>query len=95
MPCLNRKLQYTSKGRGGHVIYSDNISAIQMEYEFGGGNCVAYIYIPSVKNWENETNRPLTEREEILQFIASRSTRDQVSNGYYKITDNFIELYKD
>jgi hypothetical protein len=92
---LKRKLNYISKGRGGQVIYSDSISEIQLEYEFGGGNCIAYIFIPSIQNWEKETKRPLSEREEILLFIAGQSTHDQVSGGYFKITDNFIELYKD
>ena len=91
---MKRKLSYTSEGRAGHVIYTDSISVITLEYEFGGGNCIAIIFIPAANNWEKETNRPLSEREDILQFISSQATHDQVSNGYYEIKENFIEIYK-
>lgn len=49
------KLEYLTNGRDGYVIYKDNISILQFYYEFGGGDCVAIISVPSVKKWEEET----------------------------------------
>ncbi len=92
---MYRKLQYANQGRGGYVIYTDSQSEIKLDFEFGGGNCVAIIFIPSAEKWSTETGRPVSERDETLLFIASQALNDQVSNGYYKITDQFIELFKD
>lgn len=87
-------LQYINEGRGGSVIYSDPVSSIRFYFEFGGGDCVAIIFIPSDKNWEKETGRPLAEKEIIVQFVAAMATQEQLGNGRYQVTENFIELYR-
>ena len=91
---MNRSLQYISLGRGGYVVYKDDQSEIKFDYEFGGGNCVAIIFIPAANNWTRLTQRPLADRNDILQFVATQAIRDQVSNGYFTVSDNFIEIYK-
>lgn len=90
---MHPRLQYSSEGRGGSVIYQDAVSTIRFYYEFGGGNCVAIIFIPGVATWVNETGRSLEERDAILQFVADRCLKDQVSSGYVTISDQFIELF--
>jgi hypothetical protein len=90
---MKRKLLYISQGRGGQVVYKDAVSEIRFYYEFGGGDCVAIIFIPNPEKWVQETKKPLSEREEIISFVASQATRDQVSNGYFKISGNYIEIY--
>ncbi len=89
-----RRLLYVSQGRGGYVVYKDNISEINFYYEFGGGDCVAIIFIPEPAKWMQETKRPLSERDAIISFVASQATHDQVSNGHFKISDNYIEIFK-
>lgn len=91
---MKRSLQYISMGRGGYVVYRDDISEIKFDYEFGGGDCIAIIFIPAENNWTRSTQRPLADRDAILQFVATQATRDQVSNGYFTLSDNFIEIYK-
>ena len=91
---MNPKLTYINQGRVGRVVYSDPISSIRFDFEFGGGNCVAIIFVPSIDSWVTETQRPLSDRDEILLFVARQSLQDQVSNGSYKIMDNCIELFK-
>lgn len=88
------QLLYVNTGRDGYVIYRDIRSEIKMYYEFGGGNCIAIISIPSTADWEKETNRSLSDRTAIITFVAERATKEQVSNGYYKITEDCIEIYK-
>ena len=89
-----QQLIYINQGRGGTVIYKDEISEIKFDFEFGGGNCVAIIFTPTSGVWEYSTKRKLAERNAILQFVAEQSLRDQVSNGYYEVYDNYIELYR-
>jgi hypothetical protein len=91
---MPKKLSYISIGRGGHVLYEDAAGKIKLEYEFGGGDCVAIIFVPSPAAWVLQTNRAAQERNVIIEFVAQQALKDQVSNGYYKISDNYIELFK-
>lgn len=87
-------LQYLSQGRGGSIVYKDEQSSIRFDYEFGGGDCVSFLFIPTLAEWESATGRSLAERASILQFIAEKCLHDQVPGGYFKIKDAFIEWYR-
>lgn len=89
-----QQLSYINNGRGGTVIYKDDISEIKFDFEFGGGNCVAIIFTPTPDEWEYSTKRKFEERDAIIQFVAEQSLRDQVAGGYYSLYDSYIELYK-
>lgn len=87
-----KSLTYKNEGRGGQVIYNDSISSISFYFEFGGGNCVAIIFVPTIIEWEKVTKRSLSERNEIINFVARQALQDQVRDGSYTIKDNCIEL---
>lgn len=91
---MTRKLDYIYDGRSGHVVYSDEQGIIRLYYEFGAGNCVAMINVPTVEEWTTVTNRPVSDRDAILTFIAEQAISDQASNCSYRFSDNFIELFK-
>lgn len=91
---MAKKLSYISDGRGGTVLYKDDVGEIKFDYEFGGGNCVAIIFVPTLAVWVQHTNRLPEERDGIIEYVAQTALRDQVSNGYYKISGNYIELFK-
>ena len=86
-------LEYNNQGRGGSVIYKDEQGDINLSFEFGGGNCVAIIFVPTPEQWTRATSRPSSERESILTFVAERAVRDQTSGGHYTISDSWIEIY--
>ena len=90
---MKRTLAYAQEGRSGYVMYADDISLFSWYFEFGGGDVVVIINIPSAENWEKETDRPLADRQSILEFVAQQSVDDQVPGGHYLIRDQFIELY--
>lgn len=90
---MEQKLEYINQGRGGYVIYKDGHNDIKLFFEFGGGNCVAIIYVPTIKEWTSKTNRPLKERLAILTFVANQAICDQSPNGYYELSDTCIEIF--
>lgn len=92
---MKQTLEYINKGRGGFVIYKDNVSEFKMEFEYGGGNCVAIIYVPKVEVWESQTNISIKDREQVLVFIAKQSIKDQAPESNYIISENCIEIFKD
>lgn len=93
---FNRRVKYEGSGRSNTVIYIDGDKNIRLYSEMGGGNCLFYIDIPTKEKWEKETGFSLDERDEIIQFIAENTLRDQTSSSgaYYEIEDKWITFYK-
>jgi hypothetical protein len=90
---MEQKLEYLNEGRGGYVVYKDGQGDIKLFFEYGGGNCVAIIYVPTIAEWSNKTNRPLVDRNSILTFIAEQAIKDQAPQSYYEISDTCIEIF--
>ena len=91
---ITRRLEYVSQGRGGEVIYLEGKKSIKFYMEMGGGNCVFYLDIPSISEWEKTTGFPLSEREDIIHFVAEQTQRDQASSCTYKISDTEITYFR-
>lgn len=89
------KISYSSNGRSGQVHYRSNAGNFDMYYEFGGGDVVAGINVPSPKDWEAKTGIPLEQREEVLNIIGQQVVKDQTTNGRgsFKIEGNFLNIY--
>jgi hypothetical protein len=83
---------YESSGRSGHVIFYREDRTARFPFEFAGGTTLAYITIPEVATWEQETGFSSKERKGILEFVAKRVIRDQASKCKYKITSNSIDI---
>jgi hypothetical protein len=91
---ITRRLEYVSQGRDGEVIYTEGEKRIKFLMEMGAYDCVFYINIPSAKEWEASTKFPLSEREDIITFVAEQTQRDQASSCVYKISDREISYYR-
>lgn len=92
---FTRRLEYVSQGRSGEVIYQEGKKSIKFYMEMGGGNCVFYLDIPSISKWEKTTGFPLSEREDIINFVAEQTRRDQASSCKYKISETEITYYRE
>lgn len=89
------QILYSSDGRSGHVHYQSPETEFEMYYEFGGGDCVVCIDIPSPENWEKVTKIPSARRDEVLHFIGQQVVKDQTKGGlgYFKIEDDWLNIY--
>ena len=87
---------YSSDGRSGHVHYQGKESDFALYYEFGGGDCIASINIPSPGDWVATTGIPLEKREETLHHIGQQVVKDQTvgGTGRYEIQHNWIIIKK-
>lgn len=90
---MQNNIKYQSDGPSGHVIYDDGRHQFKMYYEFGGGDCVVIVFIPTLVAWETTTGISINDRDLVLDSIASQVLKDQVPNGSYKISDRYIEFY--
>jgi len=89
---MQQKLEYINKERGGYVVYKGNENELKLFFEYGGGNCVVIIYVPTIKKWTEETKINLEEREGIMRFIAEQSIKDQAPSCNYELHDDYIRL---
>ncbi len=75
------RVRYLSDGRSGSVVFSMGLRSFEMYYEFGGGDAVAIIDVPTQSEWLAKTWFASELREPILDFIGATVARDQVSMG--------------
>ncbi len=90
---MNQHVEYYSEGRSGVIMYNDDFGCIKMHYEFGGGNCVAIIFLPDENEWANLLQ--VKNKNEVLTFIAKQVIHDQAPHCHYMISDKFIEIFRD
>lgn len=89
------RVSYVNDGRSGRVVFSHGISSFAMYFEFGGGDVIASISIPPVKQWEKETGYSLSQRDAILNFIGRCVVKDQTSKGTgrFEIEEEWMNVY--
>ena len=85
---------YQNEGRSGYVIFHRNDVTTRFYYEFGGGDAVAIITIPTAEHWEKETKIPLADRATVLEFVAKRVLHDQAPNCKYFIGESDIIIMR-
>ena len=88
-----RKLEYEGTYRAGTIIYTDGERTIRFYHEMCGGSMKFSIDVPSADHWVAATGAPLTERDEIVKFVADQVKRDQAPNWRYEITPTTIDFY--
>lgn len=88
------RVEYSQQGRGGTIFYHHGDRHIRFDWEFAGGNGVVIIFVPKPEHWEAHTRTPLSQRLEILEFVARQVVRDKAPSCTYRISDNFIDILK-
>jgi len=91
----NARVRYTSEGRSGNLYFESDETTFNLWWEFGGGEALAIINIPTEQTWEALTKLPLDKRDAVLDYIAAQVIEDQASGrGRHEISDNFLTIYK-
>lgn len=75
------RVTYVNEGRSGRVVFSQGMQSFDMYFEFGGGDVVAAIDVPSEAEWGAKTGIPVAMRGAILEFVGRSVVRDQTSGG--------------
>lgn len=88
------KIWFEDTGREGKVGFEGEGQRFRMYWEFGGGDVVTIVHVPSAEEWEQHTKIPLEKRQEILDFIGTETVRQKISaNGSYKLENNVLLFY--
>jgi hypothetical protein len=68
------KVEILERGRCGSINYHEATTSVSFDWEFGGGNTVAIIWIGEPISWENWT---VERRRKILQRVADEIIRQK------------------
>lgn len=90
---FGRRLEFEGNFRGGTIHYLDGDRRISFWHEMAGGGYHMFIDIPPPSRWESSTGAPLSEREEIVRFVAEETRRRQAPNWSFEITETEIRYF--
>lgn len=89
---LSRRLEFEGNARAGTIIYIDGDIRLRFYHEM----CIRPVHfsidVPPPDKWEAATGQPLTERDDILNFLAEETRRRQASRLKTIIHDNRIDF---
>jgi hypothetical protein len=93
-PDPHARLSYSSDGRSGRVHYQSAKAEFTLYFEFGGGDCIAMIELPSPAAWERHTGLRLDERDAVVHWIGRRVVHDQTrgGNGRFEVDGNWLNI---
>lgn len=88
-------VSYMNEGRSGKVVFSKGMRGFDMYFEFGGGDTVATLDVPSAADWTKHTGFAIDMRQPILEYIGKCVVRDQTtqSKGRFEIHDQYISIH--
>lgn len=89
------RVAYVNEGRSGRVVFSQGLKTFDMYFEFGGGDTLAIIDVPSETEWGAKTGIPVAMRAAILEFVGQSVVRDQTSGGRgrFEVGEASISVY--
>ncbi|MFN7163674.1 MAG: hypothetical protein ACK4P2_02540 [Hyphomonas sp.] len=89
---FSRRLEFVGNFRAGTIIYIEGDICVNFNHEMCGGGVHFSIDVPVRDRWESETGRPLSERDDIVAFVAQETQRRQARTWNYVIRDNRIDF---
>jgi len=89
---FSRRLEFEGNFRAGTIIYIEGDIRVRFYHEMCGGGVHFSIDVPTAGKWESETGRPLSERDDIIEFVAAETQCKQARTLNYVIRDNRIDF---
>ena len=94
MALRNAQVKTSSEGRGGTVYYTDTSYAFELWWEFAMPPALVLLGIPTAATWEAVTKMPLSERDQVLRFMAEQLIADHTHGvGHYELADNILTIF--
>lgn len=83
-----------TSGRGGTIRYRDEKGTIPFDWEFGGLDCIAIIFLPTSAQWGNTYQRSTEEAQQIVDFVAEETIRQKAPGCVSRISERWIDIMK-
>lgn len=89
---FSRRLEFEGNARAGTIIYIDGDIRLRFYHEMCMRPVHFSIDVPPPDKWEAATGQPLTERDDILNFLAEETRRRLAPSLKTLIRDNRIDF---
>jgi hypothetical protein len=89
---LAGRLQFAQDGRCGQVMVTLDSGRHAFAWEFGGGDCIAIVDVPSAEHWDRVAALGSLPRSEFLHALAQEIGRHQCPGARYVISARAIEF---
>ena len=90
-----RRLRYEGSLRAGVIVYEEGDVRIRFAQEMADGAGRFTIELPDAGQWEGVTGALLSDRDDIVSFVAQRVQREQAGGWRYEITPRAINFYQE
>ena len=87
-----RHLEFDGTFRAGTITYVEGDIRIPFYHEMCGGGVHFSIDLPMPERWEVVTGRPLSERADIVDFVAFETRRVKAGSWNYVIREDRIDF---
>ncbi len=89
------RIHVTNEGRGGSIAYRGPDGGFTMDFELGGSNALALVFVPSTTYWEAQTGIPLDRRDAVLATIGQLLLEQQAGGrGSFEVQDNCLVIFQ-
>jgi len=89
---FSRHLEFDGTYRAGTITYVEGDIRIPFSHEMCAGGVHFSIDVPVPERWEAATGRPLSERADIVDFLAFETRRVKASSWTYVIHEDRIDF---
>jgi hypothetical protein len=90
---LDGRVTVTQEGRGGNVLLSLPGGTHSFWWEFGGGDCIAFVDVPGTEQWSRLAVLADFPRTELLNALAREVGRMKCPGASYRVTAGAIEYF--
>lgn len=88
------QIQISQDGRGGNVTVTLANGSHSFWWEFGGGDCIALVDVPSERQWSSIAALAPHPRAPFLAWLAREVSARQCPGARVAISDHAIEFYR-
>ena len=87
---LAERIRYEQDGRSGHVVVDLPTGTHAFYWEFGGGRCVAFVSVPTAREWGGIPALAPYPRDGFLRELAHEVRARQCPNASIEVSHNAI-----
>ena len=84
------RIRYLQDGRSGHVVVDLPGGIHSFYWEFGGGRCVAFVSVPTAREWPGIAALAPYPRDDFLRELAHEVRARQCPNASIEVSHNAI-----
>ena len=93
MPAFGQ-IQINQDGRSGDITLTLASGSHRFWWEFGGGDCIAFIDVPDARQWQAIPALAPHSRDALLAWLAREVSSRQCAGARIVISDSAIELHR-